>query len=198
MPIGIVWVGKIKKKKSLFLWLSPVLYCYFLIFAPPFTAAQALLVQARRNITNVLHNVARIPSDLQHGVLASPAAPPPEHLLPTRLQPEEALQALQLEVRRAQCHPHLCDLALSLGLLHWWVTSGAAASEPLLDHQAWGDETRLAALACFVLICAECVDIFCMQPLSNSHKSDWCACFFREYHRRFTHRALIVLSWSDD
>lgn len=102
-------------------------FCCFFFFRyfphpnpnPPSTAAQALPVQARWNIANVLHHVAGVPSDLQHGVLAAPAAPPPQHFLPTRLQPEEALQALQLEVRRSQRHPHLRDLALSLGLLHW-------------------------------------------------------------------------------
>lgn len=119
-------------------WKNPGKVFLFFIFTSLLLRTQALLVQARWNIANVLHDVARIPSDLQHGVLASPAAPPPEHFLPPRLQPEEALQALQLEVRRAQCHPHLRDLALSLGLLHWWVTIGAA-SESLPDHPTWGD-----------------------------------------------------------
>lgn len=79
---------------------------------------QALPVQARWNITNVLHNITRIPPDLEHGVLASPAPSASKHLLPARLQPEETLQALQLEMCCAQCHPHLSNAAVPVGLLH--------------------------------------------------------------------------------
>lgn len=80
--------------------------------------SQALPVQTRWNITNVLHNVTGVPVDLQHGVLASPAPFTSEHLLSTCLQPEETLQALQLEMCCPQCHPHLCDAAAPVSLLH--------------------------------------------------------------------------------
>lgn len=52
---------------------------------------QALPVQTRWNVTNVLHNITRISFDLQHGVLASPTPSASKHLLSTCLQPEETL-----------------------------------------------------------------------------------------------------------
>ena len=90
---------------------------------------QALPVQTRWNITNVLHDVTRIPFDLQHGVLSSPAPSASKHVLPTCLQPEETIQALQLEMCCSQCHPHLSNAPLSVGLLHWWVTSHASTHQ---------------------------------------------------------------------
>lgn len=97
--------------------LRPTRQCVFL---------QALPVQTRWNITNVLHDITRIPFDFQHGVLPSPTPSASQHFLPTCLQPEETIQALQLEMCCSQCHPHLSNTPLPVGLLHWWVTSHAS------------------------------------------------------------------------
>lgn len=52
---------------------------------------QALPVQTRWNITNVLHDITRIPFDLQHSVLPSSTPSASKHVLSTCLQPEETI-----------------------------------------------------------------------------------------------------------